>query len=90
MIGLRRLISGIFFILSLVTIIGMIILMNDLLSGVGMHINWDGFISLLENGEPKQILSAFTALMYGVFLLLGTPIIVLLVSMISLTMKDKD
>lgn len=90
MVGLRRLISGIFFILSLVTIIGMIILMNDLLNGVGMHITWTEFMAVLENNNPKQILSAFTALMYGIFLLLGTPIIVLLVSMISLTMKDKD
>ena len=88
MVGLRRLISFIFFILSLVTLIGMAIMIGDLLTHFGFSMTFEDFFELIADSTIKDILYGFALLMYGMLSIMGVPIIILITSSIGLSLND--
>jgi hypothetical protein len=75
-------------LLSLATIIGLTMILNDLLGSMGANVDWDDFMNSIQSADIKDIFYTFALMMHGMFIIMGTPIIVFLTSIIGLSITN--
>lgn len=76
-------------IMSLIAIIGTIIFMSDIASSLNVTIDFESLMEMIGNSTINELLYAAALMIQGIFLVLGTPIIIFLVSLIGLTNGKK-
>lgn len=86
---IRRIICFVFMIMSLIAIIGTIIFMSDIASSLNVTIDFESLMEMIGNSTINELLYAAALMIQGIFLVLGTPIIIFLVSLIGLTNGKK-
>ena len=87
--AIRKLVSFIFFVISLATLIGMTFMLSELLTSFNVSITIEEFLAMIGDSTIKEVMYSFSLLMYGIFTILGVPIIVSLLSLIGMTVKSK-
>ncbi|HML99919.1 MAG TPA: hypothetical protein PKC96_01085 [Bacilli bacterium] len=85
----RKLICGLFFVISLIALVFAGFAIGDLSSAMGVTIDFAAVQTAISSGQFMTILSSLGIFLMAILNVFGLPLLVFLVSLIGLTLPRK-